>query len=350
MQGRKQSAFWGSFLSLLSVIYGAAINLRRIFYGLHIIKAKGLPCPVISIGNITLGGTGKTPAVIQIAGFLSRAGIAPVIVSRGYARKHEDDIVVVSDGNSVLVDPKMGGDEPVLIASKITGVPVVVGKKKYAAAVLAIGQFNPDVVLLDDGFQHRQLKRDIDIVLVDAGAPFGNGRLFPKGILREPIAALKRAHAVLITRVDSIEEVNTLKSFIQRHTNARIFTSCQVPVDLIDYRSGDVKPLSSLRGARVLALAGIARPASFFTLLQTLEANVAATCTYPDHFDYQKSDLAAVFQQGADAQVQMIVTTEKDAVRIKSMHADGIWALRIELAVHERDEWERFILKGLGHA
>lgn len=348
MYGRKQSPLWGAFLLLLSVLYGTALTVRRIFYRLHIFKRKELPCPVISIGNITIGGTGKTPAVIQIAGYLSRKRILTAIVSRGYARKDENQIVVVSDGNSILADSKTGGDEPVLIASKLTGVPVVVGKIKYEAALLALRHFNSDVVLLDDGFQHVQLKRNLDIVLVDAGDPFGNGKLFPKGILREPLAALKRAHAVLITRADSTGDVESLKTAIQQHTHARIFTSRQVPVDLIDYRSNDIKPLSSLRGTKVLALAGIARPASFFGLLQSLGAQVVTACTYPDHFDYQKSDLATVFRQAADAKINMIVTTEKDAVRIKNMHADGIWALRIELAVTEGEEWEHFLLKGIG--
>jgi len=350
MQGRKQSAFWGTLLLLISLLYGAAISLRRVFYGLHMFKRKALSCPVISIGNITLGGTGKTPTVIQIAGVLSRKGILPAVVSRGYARKDENQIVIVSDGSSILADSKTGGDEPVLIASKLSGVPVVTGKNKFQAALLAVQRFNPEVVLLDDGFQHIQLKRNLDIVLIDAGNPFGNGSLFPKGILREPLAALKRAHAVLITRADSAGEVEKLKATLPLHTHARIFTSCQVPLDLIDYRSNDIKPLSSLRGAKVLALAGIARPDSFFALLQSLGAVVVTACTYPDHFDYQKSDLAAVFRQAADAKISMIVTTEKDAVRMKNMHADGIWALRIELAIFERDEWERFLLKGLGHA
>lgn len=350
MYGRKQSSFWGALLRIISVMYGAAVYLRRLFYGLHWFKGKALSCPVISIGNITLGGTGKTPAVIQIAGLLLREKLLPVVVSRGYARKDENEIVVVSDGSSILVDARTGGDEPVLIAAKLAGVPVVVGKKRADAALLAVRRFRPDVVLLDDGFQHLPLRRDLDIVLVDAVNPFGNGKLFPKGVLREPLAALKRAHAVLITRADSTSDAERLKAAIQRHTPARIFTSCMVPADLIDYRSGDIMPLSSLRGAKVLALAGIAHPASFFAQLQSLGAEVVTACTYPDHFDYQPSDLAEVFRQAADAMISMIVTTEKDAVRIKDVHADGVWALRIELAVTEHDEWAQFILKELGHA
>ena len=350
MQGRRTEPFWGAVLSGLSVLYGTAITIRRIFFGLHIFKQKKISCPVISIGNITLGGTGKTPTVIQIAELLSRNDRRVVVLSRGYGRKDEAEIIVVSDGRSVLVDTQTGGDEPVLIASKLPGIPVVVGKKRYQTALLAIQRFRPDVVVLDDGFQHIRLKRDLDIVLVDAGNPLGNGKLFPAGILREPLGALKRAHAVLITKIESTADVNPLKETIQRNTRARIFTSQQVPVDLIDYRSNDIKPLSALRGSKVLAMSGIARPDSFIKLLRSLGADIAAVCTYPDHFDYKKTDLAAVFQRAADEKVSMIVTTEKDAIRLKNLHADGIWALRIDLSVAEKTEWETFLLEGLRNA
>ena len=332
------------------MLYGTAIYLRRIFFRLHIINRKEISCPVISVGNITLGGTGKTPTVIQIAELLLRNNRRPVVVSRGYGRKDESETIVVSDGRSILVDTQTGGDEPVLIASKMPALPVVVGQKRYHAALAALQRFSPDVVVLDDGFQHIQLKRDLDIVLLDAGNPFGNGKLFPHGILREPLGALKRADAVLITKMDSTGDVKALKENIQRNTRARIFTSRQVPVDLIDYRSNDIKPLSALRGSKVLALSGIARPDSFIKLLTSLGADIVATCAYPDHFDYQKSDLAAVFQQAADEKVSMIVTTEKDAIRLKSLRADGIWALRIVLSVTEQNEWEKFLLEGLRNA
>jgi tetraacyldisaccharide 4'-kinase len=225
-----------------------------------------------------------------------------------------------------------------------------VGGNRYQAALLALQRFSPDVVVLDDGFQHVQLKRDLDIVLVDAGNPFGNGKLFPAGILREPINALKRAHAVLITKTDMGADAGKLKDIIRQHTGARIFTSRQVPVDLIDYRTSDIKPLTVLRGSKVLALSGIARPDSFLVLLKSLGADVVEACTYRDHFDYQKSDLAAVFRKAADKKINLIVTTEKDAIRIQRLHADGVWALRIELAVGEHDEWEAFLLEGLKNA
>jgi tetraacyldisaccharide 4'-kinase len=350
MHGRKTSPFWGVILSALSLPYRAAVYLRGVFFRLHIFKRKRISCPVISIGNLTLGGTGKTPTVIQVAQLLKSNNRRPVVVSRGYGRKDEAEILVVSDGRSVLVDVQTGGDEPVMMGSMLPGIPVVVGRKRYQAALLALERFNPDVVVLDDGFQHLPLKRDLDIVLVDAGNPFGNGRLFPAGILREPMNALKRAHAVLITKTDGTLDVGTLKETIRRHTRARIFTSRQVPVDLIDCRSAEIKPLTDLRGSRVLALSGIARPDSFTSTLTSLGADVAAVCTYPDHFVYQRSDLAAIFRKAADEKVSMIITTEKDAIRLKKLQADGVWALRIEQTVVEHEEWKAFLLGGLTNA
>jgi tetraacyldisaccharide 4'-kinase len=337
-------------LSALSVLYRAAVYLRRVFFRLHIFKRKKISCPVISVGNLTLGGTGKTPTVIQVAQLLKSNKRRPVVVSRGYGRKDETEIIVVSDGRSVLVDVQTGGDEPVMIGSMLPGIPVVVGRKRYQAAMLALQRFSPDVVVLDDGFQHLNLKRDLDIVLVDAGNPFGNGKLFPAGILREPMKALERAHAVLVTKTDGILDVGTLKETIRRHTQARIFTSRQVPVDLIDSRSAEIKPLTDLRGSRVLALSGIARPDSFTGMLKALGADIVAVSTYPDHFEYQLADLAAVFRKAADEKVTMIITTEKDAIRLKKLQADGIWALRIEQTVVEHEEWEAFLLEGLNDA
>jgi tetraacyldisaccharide 4'-kinase len=350
MQGKRTSFFWGAFLSVLSALYGASLYLRRIFFGLHIFNRKKISCPVISVGNITLGGTGKTPTVIQIAQLLARNNKHPVVISRGYGRREEADIIVVSDGRSTIVDTQTGGDEPVLIASKLPGLPVVVGKKRYEAALLALQRFNPDVVILDDGFQHVQLKRDLDIVLLDSGNPFGNGKLFPAGILREPLGALRRAHGVLFTKIDSTTDIMALKEAVRRNTSAPIFTSQQVPIDLIDYHSNDIKPLSALRGSKVLALSGIARPDSFTRLLTSLGADIVATCTYSDHFNYQKSDLASVFQKAADEKISIIVTTEKDAIRLTNLHAEGVWALRIELSITEKKEWEQFLLEGLRNA
>lgn len=350
MQGKRTSPLWDVLLSVLSAIYRAVVYLRRILYELHILRRKRISCRVISIGNLTLGGTGKTPTVIQVANELKKNSRRPVVVSRGYGRKNDREIIEVSDGRSVLVDARTGGDEPVMIGTKLAGVPIVVGRKRYQAALLALERFGPDVVVLDDGFQHIQLARDIDIVLLDAGNPFGNGRLFPAGVLREPMSALHRAHAVLITKTETTADVEKLKETIRQYTQARIFTSRQVPVDLIDYHSTKRRPLSGLRGAKVLALSGIARPESFIGMLASLGADVAAACSYPDHFDFQNSDMATVYQKAADENISMIITTEKDAIRLQQLHVEGVWALRIELVVAESDEWNALLLEGVKHA
>lgn len=347
MYGRRQSLLIGAVLSALSLLYGALIRFRSVLFRLHLLASNKLPCPVVSIGNITLGGTGKTPAVIAVAGFLARSQKHPVVVSRGYGRKDESKVLIVSDGRSILVNARIGGDEPLLIASKLPDVPLVVGSNRYQAAQHALQQFHADVVILDDGFQHRRLRRTLDIVLVDATDPFGNGKLFPAGILREPVSALRRAQAVIVTRVDKKESMTGLMDEIRRNTQAQIFTSVHQPIDLVDCSAGDMKPLSALRGAKAFVFSGIARPLSFTSLLTSLGVNIAAESVYPDHHQYMKSDLAHIFRKAADARVNMIITTEKDMVRLKDLRPDGIWALRIELAVVEREEWERFLSRML---
>jgi tetraacyldisaccharide 4'-kinase len=345
MYNRQKSFFWGPVLTALSWAYGAVIGMRQALYTLHVLQRKRLHCAVISVGNITLGGTGKTPTVINIAGLLGEKQRHPVVVSRGYGRKNESEMLLVSDGRSMLVDSQTGGDEPVLIGTKLPGVPVVVGSNRFQAAQDALNRFPLDVVLLDDGFQHIQLKRTLDIVLIDAGDPFGNGKLFPAGILREPLTALKRAHAVVIAKTGITEDAARLKEIISAKTRARIFTSRLIPLDVVDCSSGASSPLSSLQGASVIALSGIARPASFTSLLKSLGARVVSECIYRDHYVFTHADLEDVRKKAIAAKADMIITTEKDAVRLSSLNPEGIHALRVELSVDKPDEWGKMILE-----
>jgi tetraacyldisaccharide 4'-kinase len=347
MYGRRRSIFLGAALSALSLLYRAGIGLRRALYKLGVLKIRGLPRTVISIGNITLGGTGKTPMVIAVAKLYAEAQRKPAVVSRGYGRRNESETMIISDGQAVLADARSGGDEPVLISSRLSGVPVVVGGRRRRAAQLAVEKFDAGSIILDDGFQHIQLKRDLDIVLVDAADPFGNGKLFPAGVLREPVTALKRAHAVVITRADASgvsSAMETLKKRIADVTDAHIFTSVHRPVELIHCTDSSRKPLAVLRGERVFAFSGIARPASFLALLRALGAVIAADKAYPDHHNYTRSDLAEIYRMSADHRAGMIVTTEKDAIRLRESRPEGIWALRIELVVNEREDWESLLL------
>jgi tetraacyldisaccharide 4'-kinase len=344
MYGRRRSLLLGLPLLFLSLLYGFAVLLRLGLYKIGFFRQKRLPKPVIAVGNITLGGTGKTPTVMQIASVLLRQGKHPVVISRGYGRADESAILIVSDGDRVLATARAGGDEPVLMASRLAGVPVVVGSNRFNAGLLAHKKFNNDAVILDDAFQHRGLHRDLDIVLVDAADPFGSGRLFPAGILREPLSGLSRAHAVLITNIDRSNDPEALKKKIGQYTKARIFTSRQVPSGLVNITSGESRGLSVLQHANVLAFAGIARPVSFVSMLRSLGAAVKAEFAYPDHYQYKESDLVRIFEESASRHVNLIVTTEKDAVRLKSLNPEGIWALRIELSVIEKEEWEGILL------
>ncbi|HET7317906.1 MAG TPA: tetraacyldisaccharide 4'-kinase [Nitrospirota bacterium] len=347
MYGRKSSLFLGATLSVLSLLYRTGIGFRRALYKLGVLRTRDLPCTVISIGNITLGGTGKTPMVIAVARLFAESQRRPAVVSRGYGRRNESETLIISDGSTVLADAQSGGDEPVLIGTRLNGVPVIADRLRRRGAQVAVETFGCGIVILDDGFQHIQLKRDLDIVLVDAAEPFGNGRLFPAGVLREPVGALKRAHAVVITRAETHGSLEELKKRIASVSDARIFTSVHRPVDLVHCRDSGRKPLSVLRGERVCAFSGIARPASFLDLLKTLGAVIAADRSYPDHHAFSRSDLAEVYKMSADHRAGMIVTTEKDAVRLRELGPEGIWALRIELVVNEQKEWEQFLLNTL---
>ncbi|MBU4464115.1 MAG: tetraacyldisaccharide 4'-kinase, partial [Proteobacteria bacterium] len=208
MTGKDKTCFFsmGSFLFIISLAYGYAVKLREFCYKIGIVKSKRLLCAVISIGNITVGGTGKTPMTIKVAQIIRRLGYKVAIISRGYKGGAEKTGGIVSNGHTILMESDKAGDEPFMMASKLKDIPVVVGQNRYKAGWLAIKEFDPDVIVLDDAFQHLNLKRDIDIVLLDCEHPFGNAHLLPRGILREPISALKRSDAFVLTRFDSVSD------------------------------------------------------------------------------------------------------------------------------------------------
>ncbi len=343
MYGRKSSRVLGALLFLLSLAYGAVVRLRSRAYAGRFFTTKRLPCRVISIGNITLGGTGKTPTVVNMASLLLRQGKRPLVLSRGYGRADEAEIAVVSDGVATVLDPSAAGDEPFLIASRLPTVSVVVGRDRYAAGVFALERFHPDTIILDDGFQHLRLGRDLDIVLIDGADPFGRGLLFPAGILREPLSALRRADVIIITKVDQAADLPSLKETIRSHSAAWIFTARYAPRDLVDVATGATRSLTSLRGTRVFAFAGIARPGSFASVLTSLGADVKGMVDFPDHHPYTRTELAGLIRKAADSQATMVVTTEKDGVRLRGMVSEGVWTLRIDLEVVEKSSWEEIL-------
>ena len=317
-------------MSPLAVMYGSAVAARAALYERGWLRTHKLPIPVISVGNLTAGGSGKSPFTGWIASRLRERGFAPAIVSRGYGGSYAGPAALVSAGDGPLVDAATAGDEPVMLARQIAGVPIVVSRRRTAGAALAIARCGARCIVLDDGFQHRAIHRDLDLLLFDAADPAGNGWLLPAGPLREPLRAMRRAHAAILTRADrATPERETLaRSLIARCAGSLpVFASRATPLDLLAQDQTPL-PLDFLRGSRVAAFAGIARPEVFFEDLRTLGATVVSALPFPDHHRYSAQDRARIAEAGISGSVSLIVTTEKDMARL-SAGADGAAAPRL---------------------
>jgi tetraacyldisaccharide 4'-kinase len=297
-----------ALLRLLSHPYALVLSLRASCYRLGLLRSHRLPCPVISVGNLTLGGTGKTPMVAQLAADLIGRGRRVAVLSRGYGGTANGEIVVVSDGKSILVAPERSGDEPYLLAQKVPGLVVVIGADRYRAAQLALREFSPNIFILDDGFQHLRLKRDLDILLLDATRPFANGYTLPAGFLREPVAAAKRADLVVYTRCG----VDLPQLFPEKPC---CWTSHKIS-SVMPLGGGTQSGFEPLQGVRVTAFSGIASPASFFDLLEGEGVPLTATIAFPDHTSYGENEIAAICRLKTASRSTLLVTTEKDAVKL----------------------------------
>lgn len=331
-------------LLLASYPYGWAVRTRAFLYCLGLFKSHRLSKPVISIGNITMGGTGKTPMVMTLARGLKERGIPVAILSRGYRRKKKAD-PLVTDGQNILLSPEESGDEPFLMASVLKGIPVLIGKDRFQIGNLALKRFSIRGFLLDDGFQHLPLYRDLNIVLIDSQSGFGDGHLLPRGILREPLSHLKRADIFLLTRSEDPQSCQSLEIILRKiHPSAPIFHSHYEPTGMVRL-DGKVEPLHPFKGRRVLALSGIANPASFSELLKRCEMEVIDERTYPDHHRYTRKDLTSLIQEVK--KLELIVTTEKDLVKLKTLPLESLplYALRIEVKLKEEEEFYKRLIE-----
>ncbi len=310
-----------SVLLFLSVIYGAVMRIRARWYATGLLPSRRLPCRVISIGNITAGGTGKTPTTIYVAQHIRDMGYRVVVISRGYKGRLESDGGVVSDGQTIFKGADEAGDEAYLLARVLKGIPVVVGRRRYDAGKLAVSRFKPDVIVLDDAFQHLKLKRDVDLVLLDRHAPYGNGQLLPRGTLREPTSALQRSNAIIFTRSGTGSEVNAIDR-IWRGRCPVFHTLHRPVVRMIDSDKGTFltssKNISVLKGQRVVAFAGLADNTQFFNTLKQADCNLIQTIAYEDHFRYDRSDLDRIVAEAKKLNADSLVTTLKDYVKIEA--------------------------------
>ncbi len=300
-------------LRLFASVYDFLTSVRNFLYDKRILRARDLPCRVISIGNIIVGGTGKTPVTIMIAGLLKEAGRSVAVVSRGYKRQGKAP-VVVSDGSSILVSSLESGDEPHIIASGLEDVPVVVGKDRFNAARLAYERFRPDVILLDDAFQHRRLYRNVDIVTIDADDPVGSEYLLPRGQFRESPYGLKRAKAVVMTRFcDNFHNRERIERMIRYYSrNVQIFCSTIEATGLRKPGGLDKIGMDTLQGKKIAALSNIANPVSFYRLLEANGAVIVLKRAMPDHHRYTSEELEDIENDSVKAGAGIVVMTAKD--------------------------------------
>jgi tetraacyldisaccharide 4'-kinase len=349
-------------LGLLAHVYSVVVQLRLYLYQTRLLRDHQLGCLVISIGNLTVGGTGKTPVVEKFARALQMNGRRVAILSRGYKsidlrrkptwferllRKgpvHPPRIV--SDGRRVLLDSATSGDEPYMLASNLRGVAVVVDKDRVKGGRHAIKYLHADTLLLDDGLQYLHLRHRLDVVLVDRQAPFGNEHLLPRGTLREPPRNLRRANYIMITKCNGESNEDLIREIRLYNRTAEIIECAHKPLYLRHLYHDERLPLDYLKGLYIACLCGIAAPESFQTGLRRLGANIEISRSFADHHRYTKSELESFLQRCIRRDVSAIITTEKDAVRFPVIDPlpIPIYYLRLEIEILKGQEiWDRCI-------
>ena len=354
----KKAAVVRFVLLCLSRVFAVAVKLRRVLYNARILRDATLGVQVIAIGNLTVGGTGKTPVVEKFARALQDAGRKVAILSRGYRSKpkplrerlldkfllREDTTPprVVSDGHSLLLDSETSGDEPYMLASNLRDVVVLVDKDRVKAGRYAVQRFGCDTLLLDDGFQYWKLRgRRTDVVLVDAQQPFGNEHLLPRGTLREPPSHLVRASVVFLTKVDrstpeNSKRIDDLRVRVAKlNQRAEIVECVHHPLYFEDVFTGERAGLELLKGRRIASLSGIAQPESFEQKLVELGGEVVLARRFADHHRFTQQEVLDAINRAKKRKADMVVTTQKDAVRFPKLDRRDVpvWFMRVEIKI-----------------
>lgn len=339
------SAFSSRFewvLYACSRVYRQAVRFRSDLYDRGILKQKSLPCKVISIGNITVGGTGKTPMVNYVANLLKGFRLEVAVISRGYGGSAKCSGGIVSDGKTILMGARASGDEPQLLASKLKGIPLLVGKDRYQAGRRAITRFGSSVLVLDDAFQHLPLKRDLDLLLLDSTHPFGNGYCIPRGTLREPVEHIKRATAFVLTRWTG-ECSNSTRDLSMIEAQAHpIFRCTHVPETLFVAGRKEFLDVAGLKGRKLFAFSGIVRNESFRETIAKLEGNLAGFVEFADHHRYSHHDLELIWKGARSLNVDNIITTEKDYVNISTHIPPSPQLLVLGISISFGDDTKTF--------
>jgi tetraacyldisaccharide 4'-kinase len=341
----------GILLMPLSLLYETIITIWISLYVLGIKKAsKAEGVTVISIGNITIGGTGKTPIAIKLARDLLKRGKKTAITSRGYLRESTEAVQVVSNGKEILAKYPEAADEALLCAEKLKGIAVISSPKRIDGIRKAKESFGTEVVILDDGFSHLAVARDLNILVVDAQNPFGNEWIFPAGPLREPLSSLARADAVIVTRSNMLdgEEYTSLRERLGKLANGKkIFSADIVPGEILPPGKTDPQIAANfLSGKSVYLLSGIGSPEQFEKSISRLGGNVVKHFAFGDHHNFTETELKEVINSAGDGAV--IITTEKDFVRLPELFRKVFYRLTIEVKIREEEEFQSLIDSTLG--
>ena len=349
------AVFLLGLLRIFSAIYGLGVRATLYLYKSGVLKQHKLDCQVISLGNITVGGTGKTPTAQRLATIIREMGYRVVILNRGYRAGWTGQVGLVSDGYKSYMTVTEAGDEAYLLAKSLPGVPVVIGKNRILTGQYAVNELKADVIILDDGYQHWQLARDLDIVLIDALNIFGNNFLLPRGTLREPLANLGRAQAFLLTKVD--QSTDDAKDIIhgtlaRYNSEALVVESIHQPkcfVEIEEWYKGvriTNVALETIRNQKVVALSAIGNPTSFEQTILDIGVAEVYGVRYADHHDYTMAEMQSIMQRGVDENAYALITTEKDAVKIPAefIHSQRPLPVYVlSIAVHFTEGYQEFM-------
>lgn len=339
----------------LSAVFNGIVRVRYSLYRHGIFSRSWPGCMVISIGNITVGGTGKTPVVEIFARALTRGGRKVAIVSRGYKarapsikwriknRRFLQGTKVVHDGKKLLLGARVAGDEPYMLARNLENVVVITDKSRVRGSRYAIEKFGVDTIILDDGMQHLPLQRQIEVVLIDAQLPFGYEHLLPRGLLREPLSSLSRATHIFITKARDIDVTPLIRRIRDYNAHAEIIACYYEPVTLVNIHTDAQLPVTALKDQRIVVATGIAQPDGFVSLLRDLGADVVRQYNYPDHHRFRREEIEYLYQRVEKRNADALLITQKDAVRFSRragarIRSCPVYYLKVAVAIKKGEK------------
>jgi len=346
MLGNKSNNYLRFIFYPLSLLYQIVLFVRKIIYKIHFLEIRSLPCKIISVGNITVGGSGKTPAVEYLSKLLQSKGKKVGIISRGHGRNSKKTLIV-TDGKTKPKTWEIFGDEPYLLAQKLDNVPIIVGKSRYEAGTKMIEKFNPDVIIMDDGFQHISLSRDLDIVLINSKDTQTTHKLIPAGLLREPISNLSRADLVVLTKTNIHEPSDYLIKIIENVKCPTINNKIELDDMLINIK-GESNNLGIINSENVYIFSALGDHEGFEKTVEKTGAKIVGHDKYPDHYIYTSDDLERIEVNAKKKGAKIIITTEKDIVKTKNYNSKvGIYAVKMKMVFEPEDLLNKYIKEAI---